>query len=87
VPNEKEQSLNILIAEDSAPDRLILESIVARAGHVPIPVADGQEAIEAYKEHKPDIIMLDVLMPRMGGVEAAREIRALTREEFVPIIF
>ncbi|WP_045860415.1 ATP-binding SpoIIE family protein phosphatase [Teredinibacter purpureus] len=87
MPNEKEQSLNILIAEDSAPDRLILESIVARAGHVPIPVADGQEAIEAYKEHKPDIIMLDVLMPRMGGVEAAREIRALTRDEFVPIIF
>lgn len=85
--NGKVQGFNILIAEDSAPDRLILESIITKSGNSPIAVADGQQAVEAYSECKPDIIMLDVLMPNMGGIEAAREIRELTKGEFVPIIF
>ena len=85
--SDKEQCLNILIAEDSAPDRLILESIIARTGNKPIAVADGSLAVDAYRELKPDIIMLDVLMPNMGGVEAARNIRLLSKDEFVPIIF
>jgi len=87
VTDDRVQGLNILIAEDSAPDRLILESIITKSGNSPIAVSDGLQAVEAYQQHKPDIIMLDVLMPTMGGIEAARAIRELTVGEFVPIIF
>lgn len=80
-------SLRILIAEDSAPDRLILESIVMQAGHIAITVADGAQAIEAFTSERPDIILLDVLMPIMGGLEAAVEIRKLSQDELVPILF
>ncbi|PCK08466.1 MAG: fused response regulator/phosphatase [Alteromonadaceae bacterium] len=84
---DAEDPLKILIAEDSATDRLILESIVAQAGHVPIGVADGLEAIAAYKMTPPDIVLLDVMMPNMGGIEAAGQIRALNNNDFIPIIF
>lgn len=80
-------SLKILIAEDSAPDRLILESIVTQAGHRVITVADGAQAIEVFTRERPDIILLDVLMPIMGGLEAAIEIRKLSKNELVPILF
>ena len=85
--SDRESCLNILIAEDSAPDRLILETIISKIGHWPVVVADGVEAVAAFKERKPDIVLLDVLMPNMGGIEAARQIRKLAGDEFVPIIF
>ncbi len=81
------EPLKILIADDAATDRLILESIVTQAGHIPHGVEDGQKAIEAYSKFQPDIVLLDVLMPNMGGIEAAKEIRKLTETDVVPIIF
>ena len=81
------EPLKILIADDAATDRLILESIVTQAGHIPHGVEDGQKAIEAYVKFQPDIVLLDVLMPNMGGIEAAKEIRKLTETDVVPIIF
>jgi len=85
--DEQNQALDILIAEDSAPDRLILETIVTQAGHRPISCVDGLQAIEEFQQKRPDIILLDVLMPNMGGIEAAKEIRRLSEGEFIPIIF
>ncbi len=84
---EASDSLKILIAEDSATDRLILETIVSKAGHVPIGVSDGLEALEAYEKESPDLVLLDVLMPNMGGIDVARTIRETTTETVVPIIF
>lgn len=84
---ESADSLRILIAEDSATDRLILETIVTKAGHTPIGVSDGLEAIDAYKREAPDLVLLDVLMPNMGGIDVARNIREISREDVVPIIF
>lgn len=77
----------ILIADDTASDRLILESIVKKEGHRVISVSDGQQAVEAYQQHRPGVVLLDVLMPRMDGLEAARQIKALAGDELVPIIF
>lgn len=84
---QTETALNILIAEDSAPDRLIIESIFLRAGYHPTVVEDGCQAVASFKESIPDLIFLDVLMPNMGGIEAARQIRQLAGDEFVPIVF
>ncbi|MFL0809569.1 MAG: fused response regulator/phosphatase [Agarilytica sp.] len=84
---EPSDSFKILIAEDSATDRLILETIVTKAGHTAIGVSDGLEALEAYNEESPDLVLLDVLMPNMGGIDVARNIRESNTENVVPIIF
>lgn len=84
---EVQDSFKILIAEDSASDRLILETIVQRCGHTPIGVSDGIEALEAYIREAPDLVLLDVMMPNMGGIDVARRIREYSQENVVPIIF
>ena len=79
--------LTILIADDTDSDRLILESIVRREGHKVISVCDGQEAVSAFISERPDMVLLDALMPRLDGFGAARKIKELAGEELVPIIF
>lgn len=81
------RQFRILIAEDSNTDRMILESIVAQIGHIPVLAEDGLKAIEVYERERPDIILMDVLMPNMGGMEAASRIRELSSGELLPILF
>lgn len=80
-------SLNILIAEDSASDRLLLQSLLLRQGHRVTAVGDGREAVAAFRDHAPDLVLLDAMMPEMDGIAAAREIRRLAGTTLVPIIF
>lgn len=84
--NEK-RGLTILLADDTETDRLILETIVRKEGHRVIVAKDGAEAVALYAQERPDIVLLDVLMPRLDGFGAARQIKALAGEELVPIIF
>ena len=84
---EAKASLKILVAEDSAADRLILQSMLERAGHSVVLVEDGQKAIDAFTELAPDIVFLDVMMPNLNGIEAAKRIKALAGDELVPVIF
>lgn len=79
--------LRILIAEDSTSDRSILRRMLIRLGHEVIEAADGVAAVAAFQETTPDIVLLDALMPRMDGMEAARRMRALAGERLVPLIF
>lgn len=79
--------LRLLIADDSNTDRLILQAILSRQGHEVRAASDGQEALELYKAWQPDMVLLDVMMPRLDGVEAARRIKELAGERLVPVIF
>ena len=80
-------TLKILVAEDSDSDRLILQAIVRKLGHEVVLAVDGEEAVDAFRREQPQIVLLDALMPRMDGMEAARRIKALAGEELVPVIF
>ncbi|MFT6154373.1 MAG: DNA-binding response OmpR family regulator [Bermanella sp.] len=80
-------SYKILIADDNLSDRMILTAIVKKMGHVVLSASDGLEAISQFTEEKPDIILLDVMMPNMNGQEAAIEIKRIAGEDMVPIIF
>jgi CheY-like chemotaxis protein len=82
-----DETLRILIADDNDSDRLILKTIVRKEGHTVYTACDGQEAIDAFKEKSPDLILLDALMPNVDGFEAARVITALAGDNLVPIIF
>ncbi|AMB85316.1 fused response regulator/phosphatase [Pseudomonas agarici] len=82
-----EESLTVLIAEDGAADRLLLSNIVRRQGHAVLTASNGAEAVEVFRAQRPQLVLMDALMPVMDGFEAAREIKALAGESLVPIIF
>ncbi|OHY73045.1 fused response regulator/phosphatase [Marinobacter sp. AC-23] len=79
--------LNILIADDNDSDRLILKTLLKRLGHDVLDAANGEEAVALFRSKGPDIVLLDVLMPGMDGMEAARQIKELAAERLVPLIF
>jgi CheY-like chemotaxis protein len=81
------EALTILIAEDSAADRMLLSSIVRRQGHDVLTAANGAEAVEAFRQQRPQLVLMDAMMPVMDGFEAARQIKDLAGETLVPIIF
>ncbi|PSR54831.1 hypothetical protein AHMF7605_15635 [Adhaeribacter arboris] len=71
------QSLKILLAEDNAINRFMAESILINWG-VQLSIANnGKEAVKLHQEHTFDIILMDIQMPEMGGVEATRIIRQM----------
>jgi two-component system, sensor histidine kinase RpfC len=65
-------SLEILVAEDNKTNQLVIQKILERAGHNPYIVDNGQEALDTLETHKFDIIIMDMQMPIMGGIEAAK---------------
>jgi AmiR/NasT family two-component response regulator len=76
--------LRILVAEDETINRLDLKETLERAGfEVCGEARDGEEAVELAREEKPDLAVLDVKMPRLDGIEAARRILA---ERPIPIV-
>lgn len=81
------EALTILIAEDSAADRMLLSSIVRRQGHAVLTAANGAEAVDAFRQQRPQLVLMDAMMPVMDGFEAARRIKELAGETLVPIIF
>jgi len=84
---QAQEPLTILIAEDSAADRLLLSTIVRRQGHEVLTAANGAEALEVFRRQAPHLVLMDAMMPVMDGFEAARRIKALAGETLVPIIF
>ena len=79
--------ISILIADDNDTDRLLLSTFVTKLGHQVLLASDGQEAVERYEQERPHIILLDALMPKMTGFEAALNIKQIAGTTFVPIIF
>lgn len=67
----------ILIAEDGETLRTVLAKYLAREGYEPIEAADGEKAIELYRTLRPEIVVSDIMMPRMDGLSLLREIHAI----------
>ncbi len=63
----------ILVADDASFMRQMIREIIESEGHEVIAEAsDGVEAVEAYNEHRPDLVMMDIVMPRRSGIDAVR---------------
>lgn len=78
---------NILVAEDERDIRELITFTLTFAGHTIIPAANGAEAVEKAVASKPDLIMLDVRMPKLTGYEACRQLKGMDEFKETPVVF
>ena len=79
-------SYKILVVDDEPPIVRLMEFILARHGHQMLTAVNGEQALEMVRAHDPDIILLDIMMPRIDGYEVARTLRADAKYARLPII-
>jgi DNA-binding response OmpR family regulator len=77
----------ILIAEDERDIRDLITFTLRFAGHEVIAAANGEEAYEKALKEKPDLILMDVRMPRMTGYEACKRMKAEPTTKNIPVAF
>ncbi len=80
---QTESKQKILVVDDEASIRRILETRLKMAGYNVVTAEDGEEAVEMFNKVNPDLVILDVMMPKMDGYGVTREIR---RVSDIPII-
>ena len=76
----------ILIVDDTPANVHILQARLAANGYDIVTATDGEEALAAVRDALPDLILLDVMMPKMDGFEVCRRLRADASLPFIPII-
>ncbi len=76
----------ILIADDAAFMRMRSSQLVKELGHEVLEANDGAEAVDLYKKHKPDAVLMDITMPVMDGMEALAAILELDPEAKVAMV-
>lgn len=81
--NSLQQIKRILVAEDVESNFILLKNLIGKE-YTLLWAKDGFEAVEMYKQYHPDLILMDIKMPRMNGLEATHIIRTYSRE--IPII-
>jgi DNA-binding response OmpR family regulator len=77
----------ILIAEDERDIRDLITFTLRFAGHEVVDTANGEEAYHKAQEVVPDLIMMDVRMPRMTGYEACRQMKEIEALKPIPVVF
>jgi two-component system, OmpR family, alkaline phosphatase synthesis response regulator PhoP len=76
----------ILIAEDEAPIAKLVQFKLEKKGYKIIHKNNGKDALEAIKSEKPDLILLDVMMPYLTGFEVLKEIKSNLETKDIPVI-
>lgn len=79
--------LKILVAEDEPMGRQVLCTLLEAWGHTVFGAEDGEQAVALFKREAPDMVLMDVVMPRMNGYQAAQAIKQGCGNRFVPLIF
>ncbi len=79
--------LDILVVEDNTSDLKFLSEILAKAGYRVRPASDGELALRSVRAKLPDLILLDVKLPGMSGVEVCRRLKADPGTRDVPVVF
>lgn len=80
--------MKVLVVEDTATSAALLVRYLEQLGFEPLVAGDGERALALFAEERPDIVLLDILLPGIDGIEVARRIRANERNgEWTPIIY
>jgi len=81
--------MKVLLAEDSRTNQIMIRAYIEEAGHEIVVAENGQQAVEMFVSERPDLVLMDVIMPIKDGIEAAIEIRQISEQEqdWIPIVF
>ncbi|MDD2358736.1 MAG: hybrid sensor histidine kinase/response regulator [Thiovulaceae bacterium] len=77
----------ILVVDDVEVNVFYITTLLSKVGYKTLTATNGQEALEITMEQEPDLILLDIMMPVMGGMEVARVLKSMPEKQFIPIIF
>jgi CheY-like chemotaxis protein len=78
--------LTILVADDSRVESALLCTVLKKAGYRTVAAFDGTEAVAAFNAQRPDIVLMDGIMPVMDGFAATAEIKRLSGDRWVPVV-
>lgn len=81
------EALRVLVADDNHVDRMLLSAIVRKEGYQVAEAVDGTDALAKFRSFRPQMVLLDALMPGLDGFEVAHFIKEEAGEDFIPIIF
>ena len=79
-------NVKILHVEDNPANRMIVRDLLEFQGYQVVEVSDGEEALAAAERERPDLILMDIQLPRITGLEATRRIKAREGLRLIPII-
>jgi len=76
----------VLIADDDADILLLVKAVLERSGHEVVAASDGAEALASVRARKPDLVVLDIAMPEVDGLEVLRRLRADPTTSELPVV-
>jgi len=76
----------VLVVEDFADNRFMMRRLLEMSGYQVVEAVDGKEAIEVAESARPDLILMDLSLPRLDGLDATRRIRELDGLARIPIV-
>ena len=77
---------SILVVDDERANCALLEEMLIACGYHVAAANDGQEALEVFARHEPDLVLLDILMPRMDGLEVCRRLKSDPATRLTPVV-
>lgn len=77
---------SVLAVDDSASIRSLVDYVLGQAGFDVVLAEDGQEALDYAQENSVDLVLTDINMPKLDGIELIKELRALPKYKFVPLL-
>ncbi len=91
-PNDKKKFMAgrkpvVLFVDDSPVDRLYIDGILGNTGFHLLLAEDGEEGIKVAREQQPELILLDILLPKVSGIEICKKMKADLQIKHIPIIF
>jgi twitching motility two-component system response regulator PilH len=76
----------VLVVEDSVTQREMITDLLKGSGLTVTVASDGVEALEQIQGHRPDLVVLDIVMPRMNGYEVCRQLKANPKTQNIPVV-
>jgi len=85
-PTPKPDPIKILVVDDEADQRAVIFHSLSAAGYAVAEAADGEEALSKLKRTKFDLVLLDIMMPRISGYEVLDEMRTIPKHADTPVV-
>jgi CheY-like chemotaxis protein len=83
---EEQRATTVLIVEDNEDNRIIYRTFLEHHGYVVLEASDGEAGVRSVREHRPDIVLMDISMPVLDGHEATKILKADPATASIPVV-